>query len=129
MWTEIGHAVGLMRTFARVGLQVVMITFLDVAPDAVRRHVLKAEYSGDALEARLNMQLSDGGFSMARALWYMARVQDNRLLSVGDMVPKNIELLFRHLAVWVCQKQGVATLKRLPSPAFYDAWRRGAPWC
>ena len=38
--------------------------------EGVRRHILKGEYEGEALDARLKMQIG-GGWSMLKALWRM----------------------------------------------------------
>jgi hypothetical protein len=80
------------KLFAAVLTDFVMITFLDYAPNSIRRSVLKNEYEGEALEERLKMKIG-GGWTMFRELWRMASVNMRPSLAVGDQIPTNIPLV------------------------------------
>lgn len=66
-----------------------MISFLDYAPNWIRRRMLSGEYKGEALEARLKLKIS-GGWRMFKALHHMGRIQMRPALSKGLEVPADV---------------------------------------
>jgi hypothetical protein len=76
-----------LRLLSHVLVCVVMITLLEYGPNWWRRRILKHEYEGAALEARLQMKIS-GGWSMVRALYHMSSVNLRPSLAVGSPCPE-----------------------------------------
>jgi len=69
---------------ATVARYSVMIWLVDWLP---RRRILSSEYSGDALEKRLQMRIG-GGWRMVAALWRMSTInQSSNILCKGSRVP------------------------------------------
>lgn len=77
-----------VKVLCRTTMDWCMINVLDYSPDRVRRFMLKNEYSGEALERRLQMRIG-GGWSVFAALWRMSSVNMTPALSVRDMVPSH----------------------------------------
>lgn len=69
--------------------QSTMIFLLDFAPEWVKRWMLGAEYSGEALERRVQMRIA-GGWRMVRALYHMNSINTHPQLVVGDAVPTSL---------------------------------------
>lgn len=89
------------------------INLLDFAPNPIRRRILSNEYSGDALEKRLNMRIG-GGWRVYAALWRMSKINMFPRLRVGDNVPKK-ELLIYPLLSLDQSPENNETAKYLPS--------------
>ena len=64
----------------------VQIWLVDWLPNHLRRRILCKEYSGDALERRLQLRIG-GGLKMIRALWRMSTINRHPSVSVGSEVP------------------------------------------
>ena len=77
-----------LRLLLHVAMNVAMITVLGYGPNSWRRSILKREYEGEALEARLQMKIS-GGWPMVKALYHMGSVNLRPAFAVGDSCPRD----------------------------------------
>lgn len=83
-----------LRHAAIVARATFFMFIIDHLPLRMRRRVLRREYSGEALEQRLQMKVF-GGMAMVRALWHMTGVNEQPQVAVGMLAPPTPVLKLR----------------------------------